>query len=244
MGKYAELFGDNFDRVVSNSWGQTPDGRNWLQRLGSGGAASDFNVNGSQGTQRVPTAGSFWLTYLEVVEDNIFTDCEVRVLFDPGVDDVLGGGIFCGPLIRVQNENTYYFCRVNISPSENVSLQIFETPGGEVADSGNIAEITWVGQPLMVAFRAEGNTLSGKVWDPAAMDEPLDFQAIGTNDEFPSGSVGIRSGCSSGNTNVPFIALYDNFSLLIPVDVTDHSHRMRDGRLSYGYCGGYIPLVR
>lgn len=107
--------------------------------------------------------------------------------------------------------------------------------------------ITTVSDGTKLIGLAGQDSAGGTVTQPATMSEILESTGTGkrseiSDEDFPTaGATGTRQWTfDSSLAHACFLG-----ALRQSVSNTDpHSHRMRDGRPSYGYCGSYIPIVR
>lgn len=212
---WCRLFRDDFTRTETNQWGFAPDGQPW-QTFSLGGTAADFDVNGSAATHLVDGPSEYRASILGS-PSLPYRDCEIRTQWTLSMSDVTGGAVEPANLfLRSQATNTYYFLRLSISTSEVVTVQIRKVISGSettLTSAITVAGLTFAGQALMAAFMVEGPILAAKAWDPA-VGEPHGWQAIAVDHDLPdAGHVGIRTGVSGGNTNIPVTASYDFFEV-------------------------------
>lgn len=231
MRLYTTLFSDTFGRTVASGWGTATDStakatgrvdRTWdTVTVGSGSTS----VGSGVGVHTQTTTVGYRLSVLADVAANAWRDCEVRTQFIPQLSDVTGASIQPGNLVlRYVDSSNYYLARVQITTAEAVTISIIKLEANvETGLTGaiTVSGLTFAGQPLAVAFLAEGPVLAAKVWDPAT-GEPYDFQATAVDDTFPSaGQVGVRTGVPASNTNVPVTVHHDNLEVRSPEAFVD-----------------------
>lgn len=209
---------DQFDRVVVDAWGTSTGGMPWS----TGGTPGVFEVDGTSGIQRVAAANDFVARALVGASyRNVRTDVTVTL---PGITNVTGGDIEPGNImLRRLSSTSYYMVRVAIDPSENVKISLMDFAGNIYAAA--ITVITgWAGEPLRVAGLIEGHTMFGKVWR-ASEPEPYGWQRKATIDTALApytGTVGIRSGVATGNTNSkPVEFHYTDWQVSTPITAVE-----------------------
>ncbi len=211
---YVGLTEDDFERTVGSGWGTSSDGRVWSA---TGVGSGSTSVSGGLGVHVQTTTVGYRLQVLATANDrNLYRDCEARVLFDFNASSITGGDIEPANLIlRYQDINNYYFLRVVINSSEAITLQIRKFVGGVESNVTDALthSLVWDGTALMVSFVAEGNMLAAKLWNPAN-GEPFDYDLVTSDSDLTDpGSVGIRSGVGSGNSNSTPTFSYDNLEV-------------------------------
>lgn len=207
---------DAFTRTVSGSWGSTPQSQTWSQ-TGSGGTvdAADFEVDGDEAVHHVETTVAYRLNYLSSLS---LTDVDATTTFRLTFTDVTGGALEpANILLRGQDVNNYYMCRVEILTDETVKVSIHKNgTGGGQLDSGVIVSglTHTAGLSIKVRAQAIGKGLRMKVWS-ATDAEPVKWTTSAESSLITSaGWVGLRSGVASGNTNTkPIDFYYDEFTV-------------------------------
>ncbi|HEV7651329.1 MAG TPA: hypothetical protein VGP26_24530 [Actinophytocola sp.] len=204
-----EVGQDAFARTSASNWGTSPDNGVWSPR------STGNSVSGGEGRQSISLANTYDFSYLSTV-DARDVDVSVSVTID-SISNIAGGALEpANILLRGQDLTHYYICRMAISASEVVTVEIrdvdFELLAGPVT-----LGTAYTGQQWRVRAQAEGRSLRFKAW-PAAGAEPLDWDVIASDRTFyPSGWVGVRSGVALGNSNTkPIVFRYDNFELRLP----------------------------
>jgi hypothetical protein len=214
---------DNFTRTVASGWGSTPGGLAWTA-FGVGGtvAGTDTFVSGGFGQHSVPVANAY---RANIITGETYLDVDVRVdcLVLPGTA-VTGGVIEAGDIVlRYTSSTAYYFAQVTIDTSQQVHIGINYVDGTVLAAAVAVTGLTHTGgNTLRVRAQAEGQSIRAKVWD-AALAEPYDWQVAGNYIQLGkpqanlAGSVGVRSGIATGNTNaLPVVFQYDNLVVSVP----------------------------
>lgn len=211
---------DTFTRTVSNGWGTSTSGHAWTS-IGAGGTvnSSDWNVGSGVGTHSVPTTAAYRYSYLGTTS---FRDIDITIDCSLSFTDVTGGGIEPANLIlRWQSSVDYYLVRVAIDTSENITIDLKRNITGGTEALLSAAVDTGYNhsssQTLRVRGQIEGSTIRAKVW-PASGSEPADWQVSAVDDNLTgTGSVGVRSGVATGNSNTkPIVFSYDNLKVRHP----------------------------
>ncbi|MFI1195518.1 hypothetical protein ACH4T9_19985 [Micromonospora sp. NPDC020750] len=201
---------DAFDRTVAAGWGT-----GWTS-FGAGAplAASDSDVVAGAARHRVPVLAGYRVSYYSARR---WRDCEVRVTCDMVATNITGGPVEpANMVLRMQDINTYYMARVEVSASEVVTVSLHHSTGGAIAAAVTVPGLVFAGQPLRVAASCVGDRLAIKCWDPAAGGEPRDWQLTAVDRRLTAaGWVGIRSGVAGSNTNtLPVEFRYDDLAVL------------------------------
>ncbi|UUV34375.1 hypothetical protein NQK81_13270 [Amycolatopsis roodepoortensis] len=201
---------DAFARTVSNGWGPAPVGGTWST---VGTPLSDFAVVGGTATHLLPTTLLYHATYLG---SQLYRDVDVAVTVSMPFANVTGGSVEPANLILSGlSTSDYFMVSLSISASEAVTIGIVHVDGTTVAASTTVAGLTYSGQALRVRAQVDGQTIRAKVW-PAASAEPYGWAVKGRTTRLvgrAAGWVGVRSGVSSGNTNVPVTFSYSAFEV-------------------------------
>ncbi|WP_422733993.1 polysaccharide deacetylase family protein [Micromonospora sp. WMMD558] len=205
-----ELAAFDFATPVTEGWGT-----GWVS-FGAGGTilSTDSHVTAGTARHSVPVAGGYRVSYYDALP---LVDCEIRTTVHMQVVNVLGGALEPANLLfRLQDINTYYMARVEITAGEQVLVSLHHSTGGVIAGPVTVAGLTYTGLPLEVAASCVGDRLAVKVWDPTAGGEPREWQVTAVDDQLrAAGPPGVRSGVAGGNTNTkPIQFWYDNLRVI------------------------------
>lgn len=207
------ILDENFNYTASNTWaGGT------VSFTTSGGAASDFDVNGTKGTITHTDVGTLRYAYTDCGQD----DHRIDVHFNIGAADITGGAASIWIVARMTDTDNFYTMIVNFSASESITGQLWKRVGGVATSLGNagtllgspftgaanqnlIASLYVVGKRIYanLSLVSTGNILAA--WDLTAIDEDL---PTGSN----AGVTGRRE-TGNSNSNLPFE--FDNI-LIVP----------------------------
>jgi len=219
----AEL-ADAFARSATDTWGTAdPLGLPYTSTGGGSLDPSDFQVADGVGTQSVPVANGWRLSYLAGLD---LADVDVMVRCTLGVAVTGAAAEPANIYLRGQDLSNYYLFRLEVSPvGQAVTAVIYATGGpGELARVGTIVEHE-PGVPMWVRAYARGRLLRMKVWQGDLSDQPDAWALEVADATFASGWVGVRSGLAFGNTNTkPVEFAYDD--LYITEVWTDLSERV------------------
>lgn len=211
---------DEFDRAVSNGWGTSTGGMVWVRE----GTASDYSVTSGTGRHSLPTTNSFRATSLSGSAASWRTVRTAATVALPGITAVTGGNLEPTLTVRRLSSTDYYLVRCNITPFASVELQLLHYSGESILSPQTIL-LDWAGEPLRIAALIEGHSLFGKVWRPATEPEPYGWHVQGTirTSTLPAaGTIGVRSGVASGNTNAgPIVFAYDDIEVCTPLAFTE-----------------------
>lgn len=200
---------DTFTRTVSSGWGSADTGQAWST---SGGSASDYSTNGTQGLHSVTSVNVSRYTLVTAPS----TDVDLRV--EVATDALATGGPQYTHLVaRHADVNNNYLARAAFNTDQTVTLVIQRRVGGTQTDlvSLTVPGTHAAGTFFVLRFQVQGAVLRAKVW-PLAEVEPGPWQVTATDSVHSApGSVGVRSVLSSANTNtLPVNYSYDNFQLV------------------------------
>jgi hypothetical protein len=185
------ILADRFTRTVSNGWGNLPAGQRWDN---NGGAASAYNVNGTQATIALNAIGT---RYNSAVLGAPVTDADMTFSFTPTFATSLSG-VEVYAYLRYTDVSNTYLLRVNMGADNTVSARILRIVGGVTGFIGGqtaVPVLTVTGSPMMVRFQAQGFMFRAKVWDPALTDEPEDWltTAFDNTSAFATGLSGVAA---------------------------------------------------
>jgi hypothetical protein len=213
-GGVAGSAGDAFGRTISDGWGTADQGGSWTT---TGGAASEFAVNGSAATMSLTTANVARLAYLPNSWGD--TDFLFRVSFDRkpvGSMRVIGYG-----LARYDPASgAFYAVRASLVWDGSVRLDATKKPSvgveASVGTESNLGTIgsanTWYWVRGHVGDEAGGVRIQGRLWKDGS-PEPNTWQYSYLDTTSPiaaTGKVGVRS--ASWATDTPYTVSFDDFS--------------------------------
>jgi len=214
---------DSFTRIVADDWGVAPTGQAWSSRIAAPPNAADYDVDGANGTMAVNATA---VTYFTLI-DTGFTDMDVTALFIPPAI-ATGSDYFAYVAARADDFDNTYLTRVEYDTSGLATLRLAKIVGGSfmtIAPSFDLGVYS-AGEPWYIRIRVFGSTIQGMAW---RMDEDRpDWQQMVVDTSLTTGTTaGTRAAANPGNTNVPFIARWDDFSAceacVDPTEVTSAS---------------------
>lgn len=194
---------DNFDRTVSDSWGNTPDWTDTEDKVRSGypwslsGTASNFDVASGEAT--IQAAASFQSATFGTYAS---ADVLVRMKVSNRTSEF-------GIVLRQNSPSSSYYYTAHIKPDTTDTLRIFRvTSSAATVDSAslpaNIVADTW----YWVRAQVAGRRLRARFWQDGTA-EPSTWLVTKTDTEGPAngvpeptGSVGVC--CFGGNALVTF----------------------------------------
>ncbi len=210
---------DDFDRTSLTDLGTAQSGQRWAQ-FGVGGtvAASDITAQGGVARFSVPAVTSYRAAYL--TGESLY-NVAVEATFQLPTANVTGGNLEPGNImLRFQSNTTYYLVRVIVDAAEAVSVTLIAIVNNvETTISGpvTISGLTNTGQRIRVRGYMEDETLRAKVWAESSPEPLTDNIAVRDTKITLPGSVGVRCGVSSGNTNaLPLVFSIDDFVFYSP----------------------------
>lgn len=194
VGTYAGV--DEFGRSVSSGWGTADSGHAWSVP----GTASEWNVNGTQGTKGFPSANA---AATAVLTDGGGVDVDVTaVVAVPAV--ATGASLIAGVAARFIDISNRYLLRAEFTTAGTITARILRTLAGVSTDLGSAAvpsSTYTAGQLWACRGQVDGTRLRLKIWknsDP----EPDDWNVTADDDELLSATgVGAYFQRASSNTN-------------------------------------------
>lgn len=206
---------DAFTRSVSNGWGSADSGQAYTT---SGGSASDYSVNGTQGLMSLASVNvSRWT----IIDLNV-ADIDVAASVATGVTATGGSHFFYVAGRFIDTSNTY-LARLEFTTAQAVVLSLRKRVGGSETE---LAAFTTglthaAGTRFAVRLQLFGTALQGKAW-LASGAEPTGWMVSATDSDLTGpGDVAIRSLLSSLNTNtLPVTASWDDLNVPIPQRLT------------------------
>jgi hypothetical protein len=199
---------DQFGRSTSNGWGSATVGGAWST---SGGAASDYDVNGTVGRHSHGTRNVFRYTSLGALS---LTDVEVRASITIPVVPT-GDGLSAFVLARANIAvGSYYFARLTASTASTVQLTLRKRLPAEtlLATAPHTLPFT-AGATYRVRLQIEGSTVRAKAW-PSGGVEPVDWEVSATDTSLTTGTVGCGSFIPTANTNaLPVVFSFDDLEV-------------------------------
>lgn len=211
-----DVVADTYTRVETAGWGTCEYGALPWSSTGAGGSvlSTDFTINGSQAIHTVTATSAFrfsWLPGLSLAD--VTTTCKFRFL-DGTSSDVLGADVEpANMMLRVQDVNNYYMCRVELHADQTLTASLHVVGGAGSIGSATVSSLTYSGQWLRVKAQALGTTIRMKVWQDTDA-EPASWSVTATDSAITAaGGVGIRSGVAASNTNTARTFYYDDFTL-------------------------------
>ncbi|MDX2692965.1 alkaline phosphatase D family protein [Streptomyces ipomoeae] len=212
---------DRFTRSVSNGWGSAEAGGAWST---SGGAASDYDVNGTVGRHSHTSRNVFRITSLNATP---LTDVDVRVSVTIPVVPT-GDALHAYILARADiGADTYYFARLTASTATPSTVQLTlrkRLPAETLLATAAHTLPHTAGQTYRVRLQAEGSTVRAKAW-PAGGVEPVDWEVSATDTSITTaGAVGLRTLVPTANTNtLPIVFTFDDLEVFPQVMTVQRS---------------------
>lgn len=198
---------DTFTRVLADSWGDTSTGLTWAT---SGGAASDFDTTGAQGTITLTSVNVFRNALIAAGS----ADQDVTFEFSTAAL-ATGGSQIVDALLRYTDSSNLYYARTEITTTPaTINFTIFKQVGGVQTSLGTVVSgITHVANTkISVRFRIVGGRLAAKIWlssDP----EPVKWNLTALDSSHSTAqNVGLRVVRAATNTNSNLVISVDNFS--------------------------------
>lgn len=236
------LVKDRFTRTLANTWGDAAPGFPYALTGFNNPQFADWNVNGTTGTVRLPTADSARNMELDDVK---LVDVEQAATVTMQLGSVTGSTIFpLWLLSRVSADFEYVAAVLSWDTDGQVSVSMYRrTASGSLITIRSPEEvgITFaVGTSVRMKSIVDGHSLWTKVWRPTN-PEPKEWQYGGDISAWHQpGGVAIRSSVNPGNTNTyPITVTIDDYevrSLRHTGEIAELPQRRHDN-------DAYIPVV-
>lgn len=211
MTATADRAWDTFTRTTSSSWGTSTSGHVWSL---SGGLASEYSTNGTQGVMSLASAGTARTASLPTIRSDGTVVIGITV---PAV--AAGAPIEFGVYQRWGSATSYYLATVRFETDQSVTCVLSKEAGaGIVALAvGAPAGMTYTaGSTFWIEFQTEGSVLRMRTW-PTAATKPADWQITASDTSLTSGIIRLRANRNTGNTNGTVNAIFDNMDTIGPV---------------------------
>lgn len=205
---------DGFNRTVSNGWGSAKTGGAWSLA----GTASNFNVNGTDGTITFASPNLTRSAYLLNVSAQ-----DVEASFRVKLDKVAENGPEIAYfVVRHVNTNTHYLGRIRLPADGTIRIQAAAEVNGTQTNLGGEKALSGFSQAAGTYLWLKGQvvgtnptTIRLKVWVDG-QTEPASWLYTVT-DSTPElqapGSVGLRGFLGSTATNAPVLFSFNNFKV-------------------------------
>lgn len=199
---------DDFDRTVTDGWGTSTSGTAWTT---TGGAATDYDVNGSQGSIHLAADQSI-LRFGQV--PLVLGDCEQLV--SVGMDRTPASATYLPGLFArattVAGSTQMYWLNFTVDAAGTAGLELRHTVT-LAALSGTL--FGWSpGDRLWLRMRVDGHRVRGRAWHGATAEPDVWHIDHTITDEIAEGTAGVAVASTDGTTTPLFT--YDDYQLLTP----------------------------
>jgi len=202
---------DNFNRVNVDTWNAATTGQAWTN---TGGAASDYDVTGTQGTQLATNTGVIRFSTMDVGTPNPTIEATVQI----SNGNITGADVNARVWGRFTDTNNHYEAWLGFTTSDTAILTINKRVAGV---GTNIASSVTI-QPAIpgvspsdsyrIKFSIEGSSLRAKAWQPTIQVEPEAWQLDVTDTSLTTGNLaGVGNRRETGNTNANLLFSWDDF---------------------------------
>lgn len=200
---------DNFNRSVTDDW--TGGTFTWSN---SGGAASDYDINGTKGVQTNTDTNVFRRSIVSVGT----TDMRVRATINLDTGTVTGASATSTILARYVDVNNHYQANLAFTTADTVTFQLFKRvlgSGSSISDAVTIYTGFGSGQQFTVELYVDGTDIYANAWETGT-PEPIDWLLYTSDSAITTGtSAALVSRRETGNTNSNLQFQWDNF-LAVP----------------------------
>lgn len=207
---------DAFGRNVAGGFGNADSGQAWTT---SGGAGSDYSVNGSKGIESAASVGVLRHALIPVG----VTDMRVRATVNLDTGTVTGNTASAWVAARVADTSNYYAAQLEFRTDDTVRLAIIKRVAGSLTGISSVITIAasfGAGQQFTVELEVSGSSLRATAWATATSSNP-GWLVTATDASLTAGTQGgLISRLEAGNTNVlPVQFQFDGFAALEPGDL-------------------------
>ncbi|MFF6781454.1 hypothetical protein [Streptomyces sp. NPDC012510] len=207
---------DTFTRSVSNSWGNPDAGSAWTA---TGGAASDYSVNGTAGVHVLSTVDVSRRTSVTAASPDFDLYCDITTSAL-----ATGASLFGAVTARMQDSGTMYMVRLEFTTSNTVVMVLRRLLADVGTDLGTYTvPVTHVaGTYVRVRFQGIGSALKAKAWAAAdPVETPVWNVQVTDSAISQAHSIGTRSIRTTGNTNGAAVEIrHDNYRVIRPQTFT------------------------
>lgn len=203
---------ENFNRSATDAWtgGTFP----WTN---SGGAASDYDINGTKGTHTHTSTNVLRFSRVNLGQ----RDQRIRTVVNLSAATLTGAAVSAHPAVRLSDVNNYYCAILSYSTSDIITLGLFKRVGGSLAAVGTAGAVligattNYSTSQIVVEVAVQGNRLMANAWGATAA-EPTGWLLYETDDSLTSGDeAALVDRRETGNTDANLQFQYDSF-LAIP----------------------------
>ena len=199
---------DNFNRNNVDTWNNATSGQTWTL---VGGAAADFDVNGSKGTQTHPDTNVFRRSVINAGSP----DSRFRATVDLSDGTITGANASAILQGRYLDTDNHYQVTMAISTSDTVTMQLFKRVAGvgsSISSFITIATSYATNEQFVIELETVGTLVRARAWPIATAVEP-DWQLSTTDTSLTTGNnVALVSRRETGNTNANLVFLWDNMA--------------------------------
>lgn len=201
---------DNYNRSNTDTWNNLFSGQTWAT---SGGAAADFDVNGSRGLISLTDVNVF----RHARADATTTDMTVEVKMNLIIGGVTGANITHRVYARSVDTSNYYMAVINYTTGDLIEARIAKLVAGvQTVLAGPVTVFTGfgAGTQCAVKLKVDGTAIRLKAWAPETMLEPAADTLVVTDGDLTTGTVGgLATRRDTGNTNGTVVVQWEDFIL-------------------------------
>lgn len=205
---------DTFTRVTASGWGTADTGQAWTT---TGGAASDYSTNGSQGLHSAST-----VNFSRFSVASTLTDVDMRAEVQTSVL-AAGGPQYAHLVARYADVNTFYSARLAFNTDQTVTLVLQKRVAAVQTDLVSVVTpLTHAAATgYVIRFQVQGSTLRAKAWALAEVEVPIWYLTTTDTALVAAGAAGVRSTLDAANSNpLPVTFTYDNLQVTNPQTMT------------------------
>jgi hypothetical protein len=200
---------DTYTRTVSNGLGTADTGQTYTN---TGGAASDYSVDGSKGNHSLTSAAVARVSSINGVS---FANFDVTHTFSTN-KLAAGNNQVYEFYARFTSFNNTLFIRVEFTPTQTVIYTIFKVVAGVTTSlaTGTIGGLVHaINKEFSIRFRGMGSILQAKIWETLS-GQPAGWNfSVSDSSIVSSGTFQILTNLFAGNTNATLTFKFDDLSI-------------------------------
>ncbi len=203
------LLSDTFTRTTANGWGTADTGQTWTT---SGGSASDYSTNATQGVHNLSTTVTQRLSSLAVGLGPI--DVYADWIHVP-VAPTGAGAVTCSLTACKPDANNYVELQLFATVGGTMTVAVVQVAGGSVvAQDSTFPSVGTLTATYSARLHITNTLIQGRVWVRGTTEPTTWTTSVATASTLQAGDVAWRTERSAGTTNAaPYFVELDGLSL-------------------------------
>jgi hypothetical protein len=208
---------DDFNRVNVDTWNTASSGQVWVN---TNGAASDYDVDGTRGTQLATNAGVLRFSTMDVGATDVTVQGDVSI----SSGAITGADATARVWGRFTDIANHYEATVAFTTTDTAILAITKrvagvatTLAGPITIQSSVPGVVPT-DVYRIKLMIDESTIQVKAWRYLVETEPLTWQLNATDIDLTTGTLaGIGNRREVGNTNANLLFSWDNFAVSTPI---------------------------